>query len=304
MRRLLRKPAVWAVFPVLLSLAYFFGLPHLGTGGEARDLSGITGDAQRGAYVVRAAGCVGCHTDSATGGEIFAGGPALKTDFGIFYGPNITPDKTHGIGGWNLEDFSRALAEGLAPDGEHYFPAFPYSSYTRMTAQDVADLKVYLDSIPPVARSNRPHEVSWPFSDRAHLGLWKLLHFDSGGFEADPIQDAVWNRGAYLVQGPGHCAECHSQRNLLGGFTGVPLAGNPQGPDGTAVPAIHALYDHPQQPWIKEDLMLALQTGLLPDGDTFDGSMGEYVDQGTSYLNDEDIAAIAVYLFSSKKSDE
>lgn len=303
MRRLLGKPAVWAVFLFLLGLVYYLGLPHLGVAGEARDLSGITGDAQRGAYVMRAAGCIGCHTDSAEGGEIFAGGPALKTDFGTFYGPNITPDKTYGIGGWSLEDFSRALGDGLAPGGGHYFPVFPYTSYTRMSAQDVADLKAHLDSLPPVAKPNRPHEISWPFSNRTHLGVWKLLNFEPGVFEPEPARDAVWNRGAYLVQGPGHCAECHTQRNLLGGFYGSPLAGNRQGPDGTAVPAIDALYDHPGQPWSKEDLMLSLQTGLLPDGDTFDGSMGEFVDQGTSYLNDEDIAAIAAYLFSSRKPE-
>lgn len=303
MRHLLRKPAIWAAFLFLLGLVYYFGLPHFGMAGQARDLSGVTGDAQRGAYVMRTAGCIGCHTDAAKGGEIFAGGPALKTDFGTFYGPNITPDKTYGIGGWSLEDFSRALAEGLAPGGGHYFPVFPYTSYTRMTAQDVADLKAYLDSLPPVAKPSRPHEVSWPFSERTHLGVWKLLNFEPGVFAPEPGRNAVWNRGAYLVQGPGHCSECHTQRSFLGGFAGSPLAGNRQGPDGTAVPAIDALYDHPQQPWSREDLILSLQTGLLPDGDTFDGSMGEFVDQGTSYLNDEDTAAIAAYLFSSEQPE-
>ncbi len=279
-------------------LAYFFVLPSLGQTGEGRDFTGVTGDSERGAYMVRAAGCVACHTDTARNGAAFAGGAALKTPFGTFYGPNITPDPTHGIGGWSLAQFSRALAEGLSPGAEHYFPAFPYSAYSRMTAQDVADLKAYLDNLTPSDRPNRAHELTWPFSDRKLLALWKLLNFEPGVFRPDPARSKRWNRGAYLVQGPGHCAECHTQRNLIGGFSGPALAGNRQGPGGIAVPAIDALYDHPSQAWTPEDLMLSLQTGLMPDGDTFDGTMGEVVEQGTSYLSDEDIGAIADYLFS------
>lgn len=282
----------------LAALIYAFVLPALGQAGAKRDFTGVSGDAERGAYVLRAAGCVGCHTDAATGGALLAGGAALKTSFGNFYAPNITPDATYGIGGWSLSAFSRALTEGLSPDGEHYFPAFPFTSYTKMTAQDVADLKVYLDSLMPVPRQNREHDLTWPFSDRRFLGLWKLINFQAGEFRPDPERSAAWNRGAYLVQGPGHCAECHTQRNLIGGLSGPALAGNRQGPDGTTVPAIDALYHHPEQPWTPEDLIFALQTGLMPDGDTFDGSMGEVVEQGTSYLDDADITAIANYLLS------
>ena len=282
------------------SLFYFAVLPQLGRGDSARDFTAITGDAGRGAYVVRAAGCVACHTDAAKAGEIFAGGAALKTAFGSFYAPNITPDKSHGIGNWTLAEFSRALTDGLSPEGGHYFPAFPYSSYTKMTAQDIADLKAYLDGVEPVARPNRPQDLVWPFSDRKLLGVWKALYFVAGVFRPDPVQSQTWNRGAYLVMGPGHCAECHTKRDFLGGFQGSALAGNPHGPDGTAVPAIDALYDHPRQLWTREDLILALQTGLLPDGDTFDGTMGEVVEQGTSHMTDHDIIAIADYLFSGE----
>ncbi|WP_282605663.1 cytochrome c [Pelagibius sp. Alg239-R121] len=303
MHSLRRTPAIGTALLLGVGLAYFFVLPYLGPASEPHDFTGVSGDAQRGAYVVRAAGCVGCHTDPARGGETFSGGPALKTAFGTFYGPNITPDETYGIGGWSLEQFSSALADGLSPDGEHYFPAFPYSSYSKMSAQDVADLKAYLDNVTPVANVRRTHELSWPFSDRKLLGLWKLLNFEAGRFQPNPNRDEAWNRGAYLVQGPGHCAECHTQRNLLGGFYGAPLAGNSQGPNGKRVPAIDALFNHPGQPWTKEDLVLSLQTGLLPNGDTFDGLMGEFVDQSSSYLSDEDTAAISVYLFSSQRQE-
>ncbi len=295
---------VTGVFLLLgVSLFYFAVLPDLGRSDSARDFTAITGDSGRGAYVVRTAGCIACHTDVAKGGAVLAGGAALKTDFGRFYAPNITPDKEHGIGTWSLAEFSRALTDGFSPAGEHYFPAFPYSSYTRMTAQDIADLKAYLDEVEPVAKPSRPQDLIWPFSDRKLLGIWKALYFVAGDFRPNPDRNQTWNRGAYLVTGPGHCAECHTERNLLGGFRGAPLAGNAQGPDGTAVPAIDALYDHPRLPWAREDLILSLQTGLLPDGDTFDGTMGEVVEHGTSYMTDSDISAIADYLFSREQRE-
>lgn len=300
MSQLRRTASVGFTVLILAAGAYILLLPALGQAGAPRDFTGVAGDAERGAYIVRAAGCVGCHTDVAQGGAPFAGGAALKSDFGTFYGPNITSDVSYGIGGWSLAQFSRALAEGLSPTGEHYFPAFPYTSYTKMTAQDVADLKAYLDGLEPVAQPNREHDLAWPFSDRRFLGLWKLINFQAGEFQPDAGRNATWNRGAYLVQAAGHCAECHTQRNLIGGFSGPALAGNRQGPDGIRVPAIDALYEQPRQPWTREDLILALQTGLMPDGDTFDGTMGEVVEHSTSYLSDADVAAMADYLFSSE----
>ncbi|WP_179953884.1 c-type cytochrome [Denitrobaculum tricleocarpae] len=291
------------VFLLSASLLYVAVLPYLGRSDSARDFTAVTGDAERGAYVVRTAGCIACHSDVAKTGGTFAGGSALKTPFGSFYGPNITPDKKHGIGNWSLAQFSRALTDGLSPEGEHYFPSFPYTSYTKLTAQDIADLKAYLDGIEPVARPNRPHDLAWPFSDRKLLGAWKVLYFIAGGFQPDPARSQTWNRGAYLVRAAGHCAECHTERNFLGGFQGSALAGNRHGPDGIAVPAIDALYDHPRQPWSREDLILSLQTGLLPDGDTFDGAMGEVVEHGTSHMTDDDITAIADYLFSGEQRE-
>lgn len=282
---------------ILIAGAYILLLPALGPAVDARDFTGIIGNAERGAYMARGAGCFGCHTDAAAEGAPFAGGGALKSEFGTFYGPNITPDPTHGIGGWSLADFSRALADGVSPAGEHYFPAFPFTSYTKMSSQDVADLKAYLDALPPVGRANRQHDLSWPFSDRRFLGLWKLISFEPGPFSSDSTRSASWNRGAYLVQGPGHCAECHTERNLIGGLSGPPLAGNRRGLGGVKVPGIDALFDHSGQAWTREDLILSLQTGLMPDGDTFDGTMGAVVEQGTSYLTDEDISAMADYLF-------
>ena len=199
---------------VVVVAGYVLVLPQLGRSVEPVDVSGLTGDPARGAYLAVAAGCLTCHTDYKKKGQLLAGGPAIETPFGAFYGPNITPDTKHGIGGWTVEQFSMALAAGRAPNGNHYFPSFPYTSYAAMKPQDIVDIKSYLDTVPPVTQASRPHDLGWPFSDRAALGAWKLLNFD-------PVRNVELDRGAYLVNVLGHCGECHTQRNVLGGKSGV-----------------------------------------------------------------------------------
>ncbi|HEY5598718.1 MAG TPA: cytochrome c, partial [Kiloniellales bacterium] len=183
------------------------------------DGGGVGADAvARGAYVFRAAGCYACHTDSKNKGAPLAGGRALVTPFGTFYTPNITPDPATGIGAWPVADLARALREGLAPDGSHFYPAFPYTSYTGMIDQDVGDLRAYLMAQPPVVQANRPHELYLPFRLRALVSVWKWLFFTPGRLAEEPTRDAAWNRGAYLVQALGHCGECHTPRDALGGL--------------------------------------------------------------------------------------
>ncbi|MBO6781746.1 MAG: cytochrome c, partial [Alphaproteobacteria bacterium] len=160
-------------------------------------------DAERGEYVFATAGCASCHTKP-EGGAFLAGGREFKTDFGSFFSPNITPDADTGIGGWSDEDFMRAMREGISPDGKHYYPTFPYTSYTRMTDADVLDLKAYLDTVPAVRNAVPEHDLPFPFSVRLSMFGWKLLFFDEGRFEPDPTKSDEWNRGAYLVTGPGH----------------------------------------------------------------------------------------------------
>ena len=251
----------------------------------------------RGEYVFRAAGCASCHTDVAAGGPELGGGRALDTPFGVFRTPNITPDLETGIGGWSDQDFLRALRQGVAPDGSHYFPAFPYTSYTKMTEGDALALKAYLFSRPAVAQRNQPHDLDPPFAWRFLLGGWKLLFFDPGAFEPDPAREAEWNRGAYLVTALGHCGECHTVRNVMGApRTSKALAGTAEGPDGRSVPNITPHRDTGIGSWSESDIAGLLKTGFKPDFDNVQGAMGEAIDDGLSYLTDDDRRAIAVYL--------
>ncbi|PWC56959.1 cytochrome c [Azospirillum sp. TSO22-1] len=253
---------------------------------------------RRGEYVFDAAGCLGCHTNEKGGGAPLAGGRPLKTPFGTFYSPNITPDPVHGIGRWTDADFARALRSGHGREGEPLFPAFPYTSYTRMSDRDVADLKAYLSSRPASPAANRPHDLSAPFGWRFLLPVWQTLYLEEGPLKDDPARPAEWNRGRYLVEALGHCGECHSPRGWMGGVDSArALAGNPQGPEGDKVPNLRpgpkGLAD-----WSQGDVEAALEMGMLPDGDFVGGSMAEVVRNSTSKLTPADRRAIAVYLKS------
>lgn len=252
----------------------------------------------RGKYLLHVAGCVACHTDSEHRGQPLAGGRAFVTPQGVFHSPNITPDAEHGIGGWSVDDLARALTEGVSPEGHHYYPVFPYTSYTRMRRDDIVALKVYLDSVPPVARTNRPHELPW-YLPRAAVWFWKALYFEPGTFTPEPGRSEAWNRGAYLVEALAHCTECHSPRNRLGAIVeDMRLAGTPDGPDGEAVPNITPHGTTGIGRWSAADLAYYLRTGADPDGDYAGGLMGEVIDEGLGHLTREDARAIVTYLQS------
>ena len=251
----------------------------------------------RGAYLVRAAGCTSCHTDVKNNGPPMAGGRALKTPFGVFYSPNVTPDPETGIGAWSDEEFLRALHEGVGPDGAHYFPVFPFTTYTRMTTADGLAIKAYLLSLPPVRRANRRHEVSPPFGWRFLQSIWKLLFFDEDRFAPDSSRSAEWNRGAYLVTALGHCGECHTPRNMFGALQdGGALAGNNQGPEGQLVANITPDRETGIGRWSEADIVHLLKTGRKPNFDDVQGLMEEVIEDGLKHLNDDDLRAIAVYL--------
>ncbi len=259
------------------------------------DINYPPGDPSRGEYVLRMAGCVACHTDLKNDGAFLAGGAPLETPFGIFYPPNITPSTTAGIGGWTTEQFGAALTHGISPKGEHYYPAFPYTSYSRMSRQDISDLKAYIDTLEASSKPSRTHELGWPFSERRLLAVWKWINFSPTKSDDQDGQKNT-DRGAYLVGGPGHCAECHSERNLLGGLDeDRNLLGTQNGPDNLPVPAIRGA-ETDIASWEKADLVFYLQTGITPDGDAAGGAMSEVIHESTSYLNDDDIEAIAQYL--------
>jgi len=251
----------------------------------------------KGEYLVRAAGCVSCHTDHDNKGAYLAGGRELKTAFGTFYTPNITPDTEYGIGNWSEQDLVQALQQGTAPDGSHYYPVFPYTSYTKLRQGDIRAMAAYLHSVKPVARQNRAHETPW-YLFRWVMAIWKWLFFEPAEFEPDPKQDKPYNRGAYLVT-IGHCTECHTPRNDSGVLDNQRyLAGIKNGPEGEAIPNITPDRKTGIGRWSQGDLGYFLKTGELPDGDFSGSLMAEVIDDGTRYLTDDDLKSVALYLRS------
>lgn len=252
----------------------------------------------KGAYILRAAGCVACHTDLNRGGAYLAGGPALKTKFGTFWGPNITPDPEAGLGNWSLDDFRKAMTEGLAPDGSHYYPVFPYTSYTKMQPSDIDALWAYLQTVPAHPSSTPRHAIDFPYSIRALMSGWKIFAFTKGPLPDDTARSETWNRGRYLTDALGHCGECHTPRRPLGNLRQDRyLAGNPDGPDGEKVPNIT-----PDETglagWSVADIVTVLRDGVKPDFDTVQGTMATVITHSTSSLTEDDMAAIATYLIS------
>ncbi len=254
---------------------------------------------KRGEYLFHAALCEVCHT--AQDGKFLAGGRPIPSPFGTFYSPNITPDRRYGIGAWSDADFVRALRKGVSPDNHHYYPAFPYTAYTRLKRDDILAIKAYLDTVPPVARANREHDLSWYVSWRWPIGLWKWLYFDEGEFRPDPSHDAVWNRGAYLATAASHCAECHTPRNALGAletdrlYAGVEK-GN--GPEGDATPNITPNKKHGIGSWTVSMLSFYLEIGMDPKGDFAGSLMAKVIDKGTGKLTAKDRDAISTYILS------
>lgn len=281
------------ILTTLLVLAWCGGA--LGSAAAADDAT----PQARGEYVFKAAGCEGCHTDEKNKGALLAGGRALPSPFGTFFSPNITPDPTYGIGTWSDAAFDKALRQGVAPNGAHIYPALPYTSYTKMSDQDVRDLKAYVFSLPAVAQPNKPHELRFPYNLRFGLAVWKFFNFKPGALPAESGHDAQWQRGRYLVEALGHCAECHTERNFIGGLVkGRWMAGSPKGMDGDATPNITSGARNGIGEWSVEDIAYMLKTGIMPEGDSLGAAMAEVVENSTSQLRDDDLTAIAVYLKS------
>ncbi|AKH19641.1 c-type cytochrome [Sedimenticola thiotaurini] len=255
----------------------------------------------RGEYLFNMGGCASCHT--AREDYPLAGGLAMETAFGVFYTPNITPDKSTGIGHWSEADFIAAMSQGKAPDGSYYYPIFPYNAYSKMSRDDLLDLKRYLDTRTPIVLKNRPHQPSFPYNFRPLIALWRLVNFDGAPFQPDPDKSQAWNRGAYIVNGPGRCNECHSPRNFTGGIsTDARLKGNPLGPEGESVPGLTMTADNRISQWSDEDILFSLKIGMTPDGDFLGGSMGQVIEDTTGKLSEEDLKAITHYLRDTGES--
>src|SRR3954454_6368167 len=261
----------------------------LGASAHAPDLA-------NGLTTFNAGGCSSCHAVPGQPDRLrLGGGLAIPSPFGTFYAPNISPDPADGIGRWTEAQFVSAVTKGTSPEGTHYFPAFPYTSYQRARLEDVRDLFAYLKTLPAASGKVRDHDVPFPFNIRRNIGIWKLLFMDHQPFMPDPARPASWNRGAYLVGSLGHCAECHSARNFLGGIIAAQrFAGGPN-PEGEGwVPNIT---QKGIGEWSEKDISYFLETGEMPDGDTAGGSMARVI-KNTSRLSSQDRAAMAEYIKS------
>jgi mono/diheme cytochrome c family protein len=249
---------------------------------------------EKGRYLARIGNCAGCHT--APGGKDYAGGLRLQSEFGSLMTPNITPDTETGIGGWSEQDFWNAMHNGERPDGSGLYPACPYPSFTHVRREDMDALFAYLRSVPPVRRENTEHDLAFPYNVRSLLGIWQALRFEPGVLENDNSRDPRWNRGRYLVEGLGHCNECHRQRDYLGAVRSSESA------PGAVVHGWYApsLSDSDQaglQQWSAPDAAAFLSSGRA-DGAAMLGPMADVVFESLRHLSDEDALAIATYLKS------
>ena len=264
---------------------------NYGTGTKAEQI-------KRGEYAAKAGDCIACHTQKE--GKAFAGGLPIKTPFGTFYSPNITPDKKTGIGNWTDEQFVRSMHEGIRPDGSNNFPVFPYLYFNKVSTQDLMDIKAYMDAVPAVNQENRKNDVPWPFSWRLPQMGWKLLFFDfyKGEFKPDPKQSSTWNRGAYLVEGLGHCAMCHTPINILGGpkrkyaYRGGAMV------DGYYVPDITG--DNLKDASIQDIVNVFKKNEMIGSHAQVRGPMADVNRNSLRYLNDEDLRSMAIYLKTIK----
>jgi mono/diheme cytochrome c family protein len=256
----------------------------------------VAGLIGKGAYLARAGNCMLCHTRR--GGDDYAGGRAIETPFGTVYSSNLTPDRATGIGTWTSVDFWRAMHEGRSKDGRLLYPAFPYTSFTQVTQDDADALFAYLRSLPAVSQANRPHALRWPYDSQVALAAWRTLYFEPKTFQVDPVHDATWNRGAYLVRSLGHCNACHTTRNLLGAVDdSLDLSGGPMPMQNWYAPSLVLASEAGLGKWRTDDIVRLLQTGVSASA-SVSGPMAEVVLHSTQYLSEPDLQAIAVYLKS------
>ena len=267
----------------------------------APEVSPTTQTINRGEYLARAGDCVACH--SAANGKPFAGGRPMATPFGSLYVPNITPDDETGIGQWTADEFYRMMHTGVSRDGTLLYPAMPFASYTKVTRADSDAIYAYLMSVPPVRQPNRPHELRFPFNNRDLLLGWRTLYFKEGEYVADAKQSAEWNRGAYLVQGLGHCAMCHTAINALGGSSeSKAFEGGMIPNQNWYAPSLTSNREAGLGNWDIKDITDLLQVGISHRGTVY-GPMAEVVYNSLQYLSDEDVRAMAVYLKALPQRD-
>ncbi|SFQ54717.1 Cytochrome c, mono-and diheme variants [Roseivivax halotolerans] len=261
---------------------------------DAAEYDDLTGDPERGETVFIAAGCASCHYAPGAEDEarlILSGGQSFETEFGTFRAPNISPSPEAGIGNWMLAEFASAVTLGTAPDGSHYYPAFPYTAYTRLAPQDVADLWTHMQTLPASDAASEPHDLRFPYSIRASLGGWKALYLSDDWVMQDP-EDETLERGRQLVEALAHCGECHTPRDALGGLdTSRWLSGAPNPSGDGQIPGISPS----ELDWSETDIAYYLETGFTPDYDSVGGHMVPVVNN-FAQLPESDRQAVAAYL--------
>lgn len=286
-----------AVVAAAVGTVFWMGHRDYETPGQPAAVVDAGQQVEHGRYLARMGNCAGCHT--APGGPAYAGGRALATPFGTFYGPNLTPDPQYGLGKWSADDFWRALHQGKAADGSLLYPAFPYPSYRHVSREDADALFAYLRSLPPSAQANRPHDLAFPYDQRWLVAIWRAFYFRPDAEEPQPrgVSEA-WLRGRYLVQGLAHCAECHTPRNRLGAMAqDAGLAGSLIGGQSWYAPPLTGDRVTGLGDWTSQDIVDLLKTGIAPRSHA-SGPMAEAVHQGFQYASDADLDAMATYLKS------
>jgi mono/diheme cytochrome c family protein len=293
---------ITAAFAGLTGLSIFLASMSLPSAGEKSSVAVPEGYAaerprqqMRGEYLATVGNCIGCHT--ARPGRPYAGGHRLDTPIGTFITPNITPDQETGIGLWNEDDFWQALHNGKGRDGNALYPAFPYTEYTKITREDSNAIFAYLQSLPSVHQRNPPSHIRFPFNLRPLIYVWRALYFQPGVYRHETGKSEEWNRGAYLVEGLGHCNACHTSRNPLGASQGGSLGGGQIMGSNWYAPSLTSLQEASTSDWPIEEIVKLLTTGLSTRGATT-GPMADVVSQSLQYLADDDARAMAVYLQS------
>jgi mono/diheme cytochrome c family protein len=283
-----------AVIAALLVLAAILAWPRADmiASSSAAAFAPTPANIARGAYLAKAGDCMACHT--ARGGAPYAGGRAIETPFGRLLAPNITSDRETGIGAWSADDFWNALHNGIARDGRLLYPAFPYTSYTKVTRDDADALYAYMQSVPPQKTPRAPHQLRFPYNQQVMLAGWRLLYFKPQVYAGNSKQNAQWNRGAYLVEGLGHCVACHSSRNPLGASEGS-LSGGYLPTLGWYAPSLTSDAEAGLGGWDVPHIVDLLKTGVSPRATVF-GPMAEVVQKSLQHLNLDDVTAMAVYL--------
>ncbi len=297
----------WPVVVFLFGFVVFWVLT-MPRSFKIEDIPDHQPDLKNGETLFWAGGCTSCHAAPDAKDDVrleLVGGVELKTPFGIFIAPNISPDKKTGIGMWSNLAFINAMVKGISPDGKHYYPAFPYTNYQKMLLEDLIDLKAFLDTLPATSSDTLTHELKFPFNIRRGLGLWKLIYLDGERIKLNPSAPAISERGRYLVQGPGHCGACHTPRDLFGGerrdryLAGAESLESGSEGENKSADSIPNITPHEDGigSWDEKDIIYALESGFNPDFDSFGGSMVE-VQENMAKLSPEDRAAIAAYLKS------